>query len=586
MKSFKGVAASDGIAIGKAFVYEQSKPRIYKRFVDSAKIEDEIARFKDAIKKTEEYINYTKELSKDSLDSSYSFIFDIYLLFLKDGMLVDETINLIRENSFSAEYALNKVSKNIISILESSKDEYLRERKNDIEHITSKLMLFMDGEDIYLKNIEEGSIVISHDISPSVLVQLLQSNISGFATDMGSKVTHTSIIARAVNLPAVVGLSSISNNVETGDTVVLDAFEGVVIVNPDEECLNKYKKIKNRYGIYIDGLKSDSVEQELFTADNQKVNLFLNIEINEELQKNYVELSEGIGLYRTEFMYLTRGDIPEEEQFSILKDAILKSAGKEVTIRTFDLGGEKLSSLLPHPEELNPALGLRAIRYSLKFIDFFKKQLRAILRASYFGKVSIMFPMVSSVHEILRIKEVLKTVRDDLTEQNIPFGDIKVGIMVELPSAALMAHKLAKHVDFFSVGTNDLTQYALGVDRNNEYVSDIFDPINPAIIHLLKNVLDAAKEHGIPAAVCGEMAGDPLYIPVLLGIGYRNLSMTPTNILKARYAIRHITIPDCEALVEELLDAYDTNTHYSVVRNFVKKYYGKVYFEEQISEAS
>ncbi|MCA1928238.1 MAG: phosphoenolpyruvate--protein phosphotransferase, partial [Calditerrivibrio sp.] len=557
MKTFKGIAASEGIAIGKAFVYDQNKPKLYKRSISPSRVDQEIERFRNAITKTESYINYTKELSQNSLDSNYSFIFDIYLLFLKDGMLVDETIKLIKENNFSAEYALNKVSKNIMNTFESSSDEYLRERKNDIEHITNKLLLFLDGDGISLSGVEDGSIVIAHDISPSVLVQLLQSNILGFATDMGSKVTHTSIIARAVSLPAVVGLSNITNSIETGDILILDAFEGIVIVNPDRDELQKYTQLKDRYVEYIDILNSDSAIPDLYTEDNVKVDLFLNIEINEELKQNYIDLSNGIGLYRTEFIYLTRGDVSEEEQFQILKDAVLRANGKEVVIRTFDLGGEKLSSLLPHPEEVNPALGLRAIRYSLKFKDFFKKQLRAILRVAFLGNVSIMFPMVGNVHEIINIKDVLNEVKNELQMSSIPFGHTKIGVMVELPSAAIMADKLAEHVDFFSVGTNDLTQYTLGVDRNNEYVSDIFDPINPAIIQLLKNVIDASFKKNISATICGEMAGDPLFIPILIGLGYRNLSMTPTNILKARYVVRHVKVSDCERLVLDVIDAFE-----------------------------
>lgn len=580
MKTFKGIAASEGIAIGKAFVYDQNKPKLYKRSISPSRVDQEIERFRNAITKTESYINYTKELSQNSLDSNYSFIFDIYLLFLKDGMLVDETIKLIKENNFSAEYALNKVSKNIMNTFESSSDEYLRERKNDIEHITNKLLLFLDGDGISLSGVEDGSIVIAHDISPSVLVQLLQSNILGFATDMGSKVTHTSIIARAVSLPAVVGLSNITNSIETGDILILDAFEGIVIVNPDRDELQKYTQLKDRYVEYIDILNSDSAIPDLYTEDNVKVDLFLNIEINEELKQNYIDLSNGIGLYRTEFIYLTRGDVSEEEQFQILKDAVLRANGKEVVIRTFDLGGEKLSSLLPHPEEVNPALGLRAIRYSLKFKDFFKKQLRAILRVAFLGNVSIMFPMVGNVHEIINIKDVLNEVKNELQMSSIPFGHTKIGVMVELPSAAIMADKLAEHVDFFSVGTNDLTQYTLGVDRNNEYVSDIFDPINPAIIQLLKNVIDASFKKNISATICGEMAGDPLFIPILIGLGYRNLSMTPTNILKARYVVRHVKVSDCERLVLDVIDAFELNRHYELLKDFAKNYYPGVYFEE------
>ncbi|PMP69310.1 MAG: phosphoenolpyruvate--protein phosphotransferase [Calditerrivibrio nitroreducens] len=580
MNKFKGVAASEGIAIGKAFVFENSKPKVEKRIIPPSKVDAEIEKFRNAIAKTEDYINYTKELSSNNLDVDYSFIFDVYLLFLKDTMLVDETINLIKSKFYSSEYALSKVSKNIIASFEASDDEYLRERKHDIEHITNKLLTFMGGDDFTGFDVDSNSIVIARDLSPSQLVYLIHKGISGFATDMGSKVTHTSIIARAVNIPAVVGLSNVSEKLETGDTVILDAFDGIVIVNPTDEELMAFQKKKERYSTYIEGLKCDLYLPEVKTLDGHKVNLLLNIEINEELKTNILDISNGIGLYRTEFIYLTRGDVKEDEQFEILKEAVLASKGKPVVIRTFDLGGEKLSSLLPHPEEVNPALGLRAIRYSLKFKDFFTKQLRAILRAADFGNVSIMFPMVSSINEIIQVKEILNDVRSDLKSKGVPFGDVKTGIMVEIPAAAIMADQFAKHVDFFSVGTNDLTQYTLGVDRNNEYVAEIFDPIHPAVLSLLKMIKLAADNNNIEATICGEMAGDPLLIPVLLGLGYRNLSMSPTNILKARYVVTHLTIEKCRDLLDRLEENYYKNMHYNLLKTFMNEHYKEVNFYE------
>lgn len=578
MISYKGVAASEGIAIGRAFVFENSKPKVEKRRIKPSMVLDEVKKFRDAIAKTEEYIQYTKELSFNNLDADYSFIFDVYLLFLKDTMLVDETIKLIENNLYTAEYALTRVSRNIIASFEASKDEYLRERKNDIEHITNKLLVFMGGDDFSDFDIDTDSIVIAKDLSPSQLVHLIHKGIAGFATDMGSKVTHTSIIARAVNIPAVVGLSNISEKVDTGDTVILDSFNGYVIVNPTELELEKYKKKREKYFSYVEGLKCELNTPEIKTLDGEKVNILLNIEINEELKTNIFDISSGIGLYRTEFIYLTRGDVKEDEQFEILKEAVLAAKGKPVVIRTFDLGGEKLSSLLPHPEEINPALGLRAVRYSLKFKDFFTKQLRAILRASYYGNVSIMFPMVSSLKEIKKVKEILYEVKENLESNGIEIGNVKTGIMVELPSAAIMADEFGKYVDFFSVGTNDLTQYTLGVDRNNEYVADIFDPIHPSVLFLLKMIKKAADNNNIDATICGEMAGDPLFIPVLLGLGFRNLSMSPTNVLKARYVISHLTVDRCEKLVHEVEQASLENKHYELLKDFLNRNYKDVYF--------
>ncbi|MCX8084959.1 MAG: phosphoenolpyruvate--protein phosphotransferase [Calditerrivibrio sp.] len=580
MNRFKGIPASEGIAIGKAFVYDLSKPKIVKKLIPTSKIAEEIEKFRSAINKTEEYVNYTKELSLANMESDYSFIFDIYLLFLKDSMLVDETIKLIRDNLYTAEYALVKVSESIMASFEESDDEYLKERKNDIEHITNKLLTFMMGDILAPDRLEEGSVVIAHDLSPSQLVQFIHMGINGFATDMGSKVTHTSIIARAVNLPSVVGLSNISKRVETGDLVIIDAFEGYVIVNPTDAEINRYKGIKERYLKYVDGLKCDFLPDKIKTKDGVGIKILLNIEINEEINPKIVEITGGIGLYRTEFIYLTKGDVKEDEQFEILKQAVVAAKGRPVVIRTFDLGGEKLSSLLPHPEEVNPALGLRAIRYSLRFKDFFRKQLRAIIRASAFGNVSIMFPMVSTLGEIIEAKEIMEAVKTELIQEGFVVGDIKVGIMVELPSAALMADELAKHVDFFSVGTNDLTQYTLGVDRNNEYVADLFDPIHPSILYLLERIIQSAEREGIEATICGEMAGDPLFIPVLLGLGYRSLSMSPTNVLKVIYVINHLNIADCKELVKRLRSFYMRGEHYKLLKEFATEHFKGVYFND------
>lgn len=578
MKIFKGVSASEGIAIGKAFVFENSKPKVEKRFITKDKIQNEIDKFKTAIQKTEDYVNYTKELSLDRLSADYSFIFDVYLLFLKDTMLVDETIKLISDELYTAEYALTKVAKNIIASFDASNDEYLKDRKHDVEHITNKLLVFMGGDDFSSYDFDKNSIVVARDLSPSQLVHLIHKGIAGFVTDMGSKVTHTSIIARAVNIPSVVGLSNISDKVDTRDIIVVDAFDGLVAINPTEEELKKYYLKKDKYSSYIQNLKCDIKSPEVRTLDGVKIDLLLNIEINEELKTDTLEICNGIGLYRTEFIYLTRGDVKEDEQFEILKEAVLFAKGKPVVIRTFDLGGEKLSSLLPHPEEVNPALGLRAIRYSLKFKEFFTKQLRAIYRAAYYGNVSIMFPMVSTLNEIKRVKKILNEVKNDLEAKKIPYGNVKTGIMVELPSAAIMADKFGQHVDFFSIGTNDLTQYTLGVDRNNEYVADIFDPIHPAILFLLKNIKKAADMNRIEATVCGEMAGDPIFIPILVGLGYRNLSMSPTNVLKARFVVNHLNVKDCEKLVSEVENAYFENKHYDVLRDFMEKHYREVNF--------
>ncbi|MBC7196492.1 MAG: phosphoenolpyruvate--protein phosphotransferase, partial [Deferribacterales bacterium] len=350
-----------------------------------------------------------------------------------------------------------------------------------------------------------------------------------------------------------------------------------VIVDPDEETLLQYKEKEKGHLNFVKKL-SKLKDKEVFTKDNVKINLFANVEINDEISIALDYNSQGIGLYRTEFFYLEKGDMPEDEQFEILKEAANLIKNKELTIRTFDLGGEKLSDLLPHPDENNPVLGLRAIRYSLRFKDFFKKQIRAILRTSAFGNIKIMFPMISGIEEIDQAKSLLQECKDELRKKGIAFDEnIKVGIMVELPSLALISDLAAQEVDFFSVGTNDLIQYTLGIDRNNEYVAYLYRPSHPAVLTLLKNIIDSANKFNIDATVCGEMAGDPMYIPVLIGLGYTNLSMSPSQLLKAKLLISQIDTKDCKELLNDMLTCKYAKKAEEKLKDFLSKYTHDLY---------
>ncbi|MGA1845729.1 phosphoenolpyruvate--protein phosphotransferase [Deferribacter abyssi] len=550
----KGIGVSDGIAIGKAFFIDRRIIKVKKYQISDDRIAIELRKFKDAVKKCEDYIKHIKEISLSDIGEEHTFIFDVYLLLLKDDMLIGETERVIRNEKINAEYALKKVAKSLMDVFDRTEDPYIRERKNDIKHIVDKLMRFMTNDGfVFNETTGEKRIAIAHDLSPSETASLLRQNIIAFATDLGSKTSHTSIIARAMGIPAVVGLEKITDNIVSSDEVVIvDGFNGVVIIDPNEEVLREYEEKEKQYIKYIEELEK-LIDVEVKTNDGVEVNIFSNVEINDEIEISNSYNSKGIGLYRTEFIYLENGNVSEDEQFEILKDAVIKNGDKPIVIRTFDLGGEKLSDLLPHPDEQNPVMGLRAIRYSLRFKDFFMSQIKAILRVAIYGDVKIMFPMISGMEEIILAKSVLDDAIRELEAEGKEFRkDVPVGVMVELPSLALITHLVNKEVDFFSVGTNDLIQYTIGIDRNNEYVAYLYRPTHPAVLHLLKKILKDANRAGIEATVCGEMAGDPKYIPVLLGLGYRNLSMSPASILKAKMIIRRVNISDCEKLVRSL----------------------------------
>jgi len=578
MITLTGIKASEGIVIGKALIIDKRILNVKRRNIDLSEVENEIEKLKKAVNETEKYMLSVKEMTNNDLASGHQFIFDVYLMLLKDDMLIGGTERYIKEHLVNAEYALSVVSGHFIKLFSNAKDEYLKERKNDIKHIVKKLLNFMvDKGYESISNFKEDLIIIAHDLSPYEVAHFYKNSVKGFALDMGSKTSHTSIILRAMGIPAVVGLENATYIVSNDDTVIVDGLEGKVIVDPDEETLLQYKVKEKGYLNFVKKL-SKLKDKEVLTKDNVKINLFANVEINDEIYIAVDYNSQGIGLYRTEFFYLEKGDMPEDEQFEILKEAANLNKNKELTIRTFDLGGEKLSNLLPHPDESNPVMGLRAIRYSLRFKDFFKKQIRAILRTSAFGNIRIMFPMISGIEEIDQAKSLLQECKDELKEKGIAFDEnIKVGIMVELPSLALISDLAAQEVDFFSVGTNDLIQYTLGIDRNNEYVAYLYRPSHPAILTLLKNIIDSANKFNIDATVCGEMAGDPMYIPVLIGLGYTNLSMSPSQLLKAKLLISQIDTKDCKELLNDMITCKYARKAEEKLKDFLSKYTHDLY---------
>lgn len=579
MKIITGIAASDGISIGKCHILDREKISVRKYSIAPESVDGEIAKLHAAVDKTSDFIENSKQISLDSINENQAFIFDIYQMLLRDNMLLGEAENIIRTRRVNAEHALSAACRMYTAQFDKSPSEYLRERKTDIENIVQKVLRFMSGcgpESILY--IDDAEVIIAHDLSPADTSHMNKKEIKGFATDLGSRTSHTSILARSMGIPAVVGIGNITSVAESGDNIIIDGFEGIVIVDPDEETFNRYKQKDTRYTEYFREL-ARLKDEETVTQDGVRIELYSNIEMNDEMYLSNEYHSDGVGLYRTEYMYMQHGDVNEEYQYNVLKDAALNNNGKPLVIRTFDLGADKLSKYMPHPKEQNPAMGLRAVRYSLKYNDFFTKQLRSILRVSGEADVRIMFPMISGMEELMRCKEAVENVKSQLRSENIPFNEnIKTGVMMELPSLAVMSEIVAQETDFFSVGTNDLIQYSLGIDRNNEYVAYLYMPSHPAVRILLKKIAEGADSAGIECTVCGEMAAEPKYIPLLLGLGYRRLSMSPLSILKARMMIKSLKLSDCEELVRGFAGHKLASETETALLDFIQTKCSNIYF--------
>ena len=565
-KELQGIGVSPGIIIGKAHLVDRSKIKIrYQYIINDAHISREVDRFKEAIVTTREQLATLKSSMPDHV-KDHAFILDSHLMILKDTMLIDASIQKILDEKINAEWALKKSLQEIRQVFEQIDDEYIRSRINDVENVTDRILRNLSGEvQQHLAEINERVIIVAHDLSPGDTTELNISKVMGFITDIGGRTSHTGILAHALQIPAVVGLETITDLVKEGDLLIVDGNAGEVVINPDDSDIIRYQERQLEHEAYISSITRTG-HLPAITIDGHRITVQANMEFLEEVTAVKDNGGEGVGLYRTEFLYLRSKGLPSEEDlFEDYRQVAEIIAPNPVTIRTLDLGGDKFPSALEMSKEVNPALGLRAIRLCLKEPDMLKTQFRAILRASIYGKVQLMLPMVSGLQEILDAKAILEQAKGELDQEEIDYNqDIKVGIMIEVPSAVAMAEILARHVDFFSIGTNDLIQYALAIDRDNEHVAYLFQPFHPAILRMIQQVVNAAKSAGIGVSLCGEMAGDPLCTSFLLGLGLDNLSMNARAIPLIKNVVRSITLEEARDDFENVMALNTANE----VRNY------------------
>ena len=551
---YKGTGASPGIALGRALVIEHSELVIEKKTIEN--IDEEIQKLESAVKVSKEELTKVKEKALDELGEHEAEIFEAHLLVLEDPELIGSAISKIRDEKVNADYALNEIKEMFVAMFESMDNEYMRERAADIKDVTNRVLRHILGIKVVdLAGLDEEVVLIAHDLTPSDTATMNKNMVLGFLTDIGGRTSHTAIMARTLEIAAVVGLNDITKKVKDGDYIVFNGDTGEVIVNPDEETKAKYTSLKEEFEEYRKSLELLKGQASI-TTDGRHVELAGNIGSPNDVEGLIKNDAEGVGLYRTEFLYMDKEDSfpTEEEQYEAYKAVLEGMNNKPIVIRTLDIGGDKELPYFEMEAEMNPFLGYRAIRLCLDRKDIFKTQLRALYRASVHGKLRIMFPMISSLEELLDAKEVIKEVLKELDAENIAYSnDVEVGMMIEIPSAAVISDVLAKHVDFFSIGTNDLIQYTCAVDRMNQKISHLYNQFNPAVLRLIKMVIDNAHKEGKWVGMCGESAGDQRMIPILLGFGLDEFSMSPISILPARKLITSLSYADMQKFADEVL---------------------------------
>lgn len=566
----KGIAASSGIAIGKAYRLVEPDLSFQKTTVEDS--EKEISRFRDSLRIAKSQLEAIRDHAREALGPDKAEIFEAHLLILNDPEIVAPIEDKIKNEKMNAEAALQETTDMFIGIFEQMDNEYMRERAADIRDVRKRVLAGLLNVTIPNPSmISEEVIIVAEDLTPSDTAQLNRKFVKGFTTDIGGRTSHSAIMARSLEIPAVVGTKTATKDIQNGDFLILDGLSGEVHINPTEELIEEYKKKQADYEAQL-AEWAKLVNEPSISKDGVQVELVANIGTPKDVEGALHNGAEGVGLFRTEFLYMGRDELPsEEDQFAAYKAVLEGMEGRPVVVRTLDIGGDKKLSYLPLPEEMNPFLGHRAIRLCLDRTDIFRTQLRALLRASVYGKLKVMFPMIATLNEFREAKKLFLEEKDNLAKEGVPTADrIELGIMVEIPSTAVLADQFAKEVDFFSIGTNDLIQYTMAADRMNEQVSYLYQPYNPSILRLVKMVIDASHKEGKWTGMCGEMAGDETAVPLLLGLGLDEFSMSATSILKARSLIRKLSKAEMEKLAQEALQKSTVEEVIELVKNAVK----------------
>ena len=552
-KVFRGIAVSAGICRGKILVLHRARHIIARRGLADHEVTEEVGRFEKALVQTRQQILEIQDKVLKTLSAKEADIFEAHLLMLEDQVLVDEVIRMIRDQKVNADFAFHTVAERYVTALVAANDENLRERANDMRDLLSRVLdnLLEVRDDFDLRHLAEPCILVSHDLSPSTTAQLDKKFVLGFATDIGGQTSHTAIMARSLGIPAAVGLQTVSQELESGDYALLDGYNGTIIVNPTDQTLFEYGQLAKIKASLQEKLR-EIRQQPAVTLDGKFIHLSANIEDQQDIEAVLAHGAEGVGLFRTEYLFISRESLPtEEEQYQSYRKVAAALKPSPVIIRTLDLGGDKFASHLQLAQEVNPFLGWRAIRFCLAQPELFRAQLRAILRASAEGNVKMMYPMISGLDELSRANALVDQCRAELRAEGLPFDEkMEIGAMIEIPSAALIADALASRVKFFSIGSNDLIQYTLAADRTNEKVSHLYEPTHPAIIRLIKMTVEAAHQHGIWVGVCGEIAGDPVLAPLLIGLGVDELSAAPPVVAQVKYIVRRLRLTEAQALAE------------------------------------
>ena len=579
----KGIGVSPGIVSGKAYVIDELDVQVpYLHVHSAAEIAVEIKRFRKALAASKsQLLEVRKNLSRGK-GLEPLFIIDVHIMMLKDTMLVNDTIDSIRHRKINAEWALMLTIEKFRKAFSRIEDAYLKQRISDVEYVGRRILRNLaERKRESVSELKENVVIVARDLSPADTVQMKMEKVLGFATDIGGKTSHTAIVARSIGIPAVVGLERITNEIRNEDEIIVDGCDGFVLINPDPEIIKRYEE-KSRHFLELEEDLLKFAHLPAVTRDGHRIEIGANIEFIEEVPSALAHGTDGIGLYRTEFLFINKDRLAtEKEHFANYKSLIEGKGLGWFTIRTFDLGGDKFMSdpkvAAGLARENNPVMGLRGIRFCLQEVELFKVQLRAILRASAFGKVRVLFPMVSCLEEILQAKRIFAEVKRELTAEKIPYGeDIEIGIMIEVPSAVLIADRLAKEVDFFSIGTNDLIQYALAIDRINERVTYLYEPLHPAVLRLIKMIVDAGHKAGIRVAMCGEMAGEPTYTMILLGLELDELSMNPLAIPRVKKIIRSATRTESKRLLKKIMTMSSADEIEEYIANYMVRRFADV----------